>query len=209
MGRRVSGLESKSSVVISSCMSTYRKNGQFMPTPSGVKTALMLAVEKKLGCSLEEDFRLFYTEKGWGQKRLATRWGVKRATIFTTARRGNRRCWAEMLGLNVRRTADDQPRAQRQDEMACEVCGVAGLRLDGAHWVAAAAGGSAASYNILKLCPNCHRKLDRDDIEAVGACREVLLFREAKKLIETGKDTPAKRRRLVELMRAILNRQAV
>lgn len=171
----------------------------------------MLKVERKLGRTLEEDFEEFHIGKGWGQKRLANRWGVKRATIFNKALRGNRRCWAEMLALDVRRTADEQREEceQREERQSCELCGVTGVALDGAHWVADAAGGSSASYNILKLCPNCHRKLDRDDIEVVGACREVLLFREAKKLIETGKDIPAKRRRLVELARAILHRQAV
>jgi hypothetical protein len=190
-------------------MSSYRKNGQFLPTPKGVKTPLMLKVEKKLGCTLEEDFEAFYTLKGWGQKRLASRWGVGRNLIFKQGARDSRRCWVQMLGLNPRRLAGDEPRKRGKDEAMCELCGATGVALDGAHWVADAAGGSRASYNILKLCPNCHRKLDRDDIEVVGACREVLLFREAKKLIETGKDTPAKRRRLVELMRAILNRQAV
>lgn len=180
-----------------------------MPTPKGVKTPLMLEVEKKLGRTLEEDFEEFYTRKGWGQKRLANRWNVKRATIFGTSMRGGRRCWVDMLGLNARRTSDTGAQEKQRQTKSCELCGVQGVELDGAHWVADAAGGSSASYNILKLCPNCHRKLDRDDLEVVGACREVLLYREAKKLIETGKDTAAKRRRLVELSRAILHRQAV
>jgi hypothetical protein len=190
-------------------VSNYRKNGQFVPTPKGVKTPLMLKVEKKLGRTLEEDFKDFYTLKGWGQKRLANRWGVGRNLIFKSTLRSNRRCWVEMLGLNARRLTADKARDERQDEESCELCGITGVALDGAHWVADAAGGSSASYNILKLCPNCHRKLDRDDIEVVSACREMLLFREVKKLVETGRDIPTKRRRLVELTRAILHRQAV
>ncbi|GAH66950.1 unnamed protein product, partial [marine sediment metagenome] len=44
--------------------------GRFMPTPLGRKTPKMLEVEKKLGCSLEEDFYEYYVNKKWGKKSL-------------------------------------------------------------------------------------------------------------------------------------------
>jgi hypothetical protein len=95
------------------------KTGRFMPTPSGVKTELMLRVEKKIGRTLEEDFQEYYVEKGWGQKRLAERWGVKRATIFRGPR--PKRCWVERLNLNVRRYSDKIEK-KFSSEPECEIC---------------------------------------------------------------------------------------
>jgi hypothetical protein len=52
------------------------------PHSIGIKTPRMLEVEARLGRTLEDDFREYYVEKGWGQKRLSGRWGVTRAAIF-------------------------------------------------------------------------------------------------------------------------------
>ena len=76
--------------------------GQFKPVPLGEKTQAMLKVEAKLGRTLEEDFREFHIEKGWGQKRIAQRWDTQRATIFAKNKRGSRRSWVQMLNLPVR-----------------------------------------------------------------------------------------------------------
>ena len=79
------------------------KRTQFQQTPLGTKTARMLEVEKRLGVSLEDDYREHVVEKGWGQRRLANRWGVKRQTIFDTSVRGRKRSWVQMLGYPSRR----------------------------------------------------------------------------------------------------------
>jgi hypothetical protein len=81
--------------------------GQFLPTPKGQKTPKMKEVERHLGRTLEEDFHEYHLEKGWGQKRIANRWGVPRNLIFSTSTRGGRRSWVTMLDLPVRRLEKD------------------------------------------------------------------------------------------------------
>lgn len=131
---------------------------QFRPHAVGVKTARMLEVESRLGRTLEADFREFYVEKGWGQKKLAKRWGVTRPAIFgrgeTTVK-----CWVQVLGLPVRREARAVSPKPAWPSPACEICGAKGV-LEGAHWIPAAKGGEATPSNVLKLCPNCHKQLD-------------------------------------------------
>jgi HNH endonuclease len=183
-----------------------RVNGRFRPTPDGVKTPRMLQVEARLGKTLEEDFEEYYVKQQWGQKRLAARWGVKRSTIFSTSMRGGRRSWSQMLRLNVRRPDGELPTAPAVSSQ-CEACGVSDVGLDDAHWVSNSNGGSSATHNIIKLCPNCHRQLDRGDSAKISACRELLLFREVKRIIENGKDTAAKKRKLLEVSEAILLRK--
>jgi hypothetical protein len=178
--------------------------GRFKATPEGVKTPRMLEVERALGRTLEEDFEEYHIKKGWGQKRLANRWGVKRELIFSTGMRGGRRSWVMMLNLKVRRRCDSVASTSAA-KMACELCLAPEVSLDRAHWVSNQQGGSAASSNILNLCPNCHRKLDRDDLATVSKCREILLFRECRRIIESGGEVEAKRRRLVEISTAILS----
>ena len=103
-----------------------RDTGRFQLTPPGEKTPRMRQVEKTLGRTLEEDFQEYYVEKGWGQKRLAARWGVQRPTIFATNPRRGRRSWVQMLHLPVRRS-DRTPRQQERGcESGCEICGKRG-----------------------------------------------------------------------------------
>jgi len=79
-----------------------------MPTPPGKKTPKMLEVEKKIGCSLEEDFNEYYIKKKWGQKRLAKKWRVGRNLIFGKNLRGGRRSWSQMLDFHVRRLGNEK-----------------------------------------------------------------------------------------------------
>ena len=74
----------------------------------------------------------------------------------------------------------------------CEICGEQFSSLDKAHWKENAKGGSTRSNNILNLCPNCHRKLDRGDKEVIEKGRKSLLFREVNKLFQARitKETP-------------------
>jgi hypothetical protein len=180
--------------------------GRFTPTPSGKKTPKMLEVERKLGCSLEEDFYEYHIKKGWGQKRIANKWGVKRNLIFAKNLRGGRRSWSQMLNLPVRRLESEKTAPSKRRAETCEICSESEVALVRAHWVGNADGGSSRSFNILKLCPNCHSKLDGGDPETTKKAQQVLLFREVKKIVEDGGDIDSKRKRLVEICRAILER---
>lgn len=169
----------------------------------------MLEVELRLGRTLEEDFREYHLEKGWGQQRIANRWGVRANLVFWSSPRNRSRCWAEMLNLPVRRAGNQPnlpaPEAVRQAR--CEVCEEVGEFFDGAHWISAAAGGGMQHFNILRLCPNCHRKLDRDDPITTQKAKEALLFREAKRVLETGRDSKAKVEELAKVCEAIIRRE--
>lgn len=182
---------------------------QFKQTPEGKKTPKMLEVEQHLGRTFEEDFREYHVEKGWGQQRIATRWGVRKNLVFTSNPRTRNRCLAEMLNLPVRRVQEKSNALSPQADhrLKCEVCEEYGEFFDGAHWIGASAGGGTQGFNILLLCPNCHRKLDRDDPTTTERAKEALLFREARRLIETGRDSDAKRKELVKVCEAIVTRK--
>src|ERR1044071_6698918 len=141
---------------------------KFVRTPEGEKTPIMREVEKRIGRTLEEDFQEHYVKKGWGYRKLANRWGVSKDTICTN--RGRARSWVEILNLPARREfSNGTPKTISSP--SCEICNANDVRLDEAHWFANRHGGSKKSYNILKLCPNCHRKLDRDDSTTIELCR--------------------------------------
>jgi len=177
---------------------------KFVRTAPGEKTSKMREVEKRIGRTLEEDFQEYYVLKGWGYRRLAKRWGVGKNTISTSVERNGFRSWVEVLNLPARRELSSDNQAQTSATDSCEVCNASGIELDGAHWFAARDGGSTKLYNILKLCPSCHRKLDRENPVTTQLCREKLLFREVKKMIEGNTATPKRLRNLVE---AILYRR--
>lgn len=177
----------------------------FVRTPDGQKTPQMLEVERRLGRSLEDDFREYYVEKGWGQTRIAKRWGVRRNTIFYSAARDGSRCWVDMLGLPMERSSTEPSVIDRRLE--CEVCKEHGEHFDAAHWISASTGGSTESFNILRLCPNCHRKLDRDDPAITEQAKETLLFRELRRILESNRDSEAKRKELVRVCESIITRK--
>ena len=181
----------------------------FQRTPEGQKTPKMLDVERSLGRTLEEDFREYYVGKGWGQIRLSKRWGVQRNTVFTSSPRDGFRCWAEILNLPLRGTDEQVSVNSTGSERAltCEVCQEFETHLDRAHWISSEEGGGTQSFNILRLCPNCHRKLDRDDPVTTERAREILLLREAKRIIEAGRDPATKQKDLVRVCRAIITRR--
>jgi 5-methylcytosine-specific restriction endonuclease McrA len=181
----------------------------FQRTPEGQKTPKMLDVERRLGRTLEEDFREYYLWKGWGQIRLSKRWGVQRKTVFCSSARNGFRCWAEILNLAVRGT-DEQVSVNStgsERNPTCEVCEEFETHLDRAHWISSEEGGGTQGFNTLRLCPNCHRKLDRDDPVTTERAREILLLREAKRIIETERDTATKQKDLVRVCRAIITRR--
>jgi len=155
-------------------------------TKPGQKTRRMWEVEANLGRTLEDDYREFYIEKKWGQKRLADRWGVKRNLIFESSKRNRSRSWVEMLGLSVRRETDPQVSSPSRSKPSCEACSEDGVPLERAHWKEAKQGGLASLDNILLLCPNCHTKLDRGvDHAFIEKVRAILLHRSVSKLLGT------------------------
>jgi hypothetical protein len=183
--------------------------GQFLKVPEGVKTKKMLEVERRIGRPLEEDFKENYIKRGWGQKRLANHWGVKKELVFAENLLPGRTCWVKKLKLEgqVRRlrdaenTLEPEPKGKR-----CELCKAEDLALDKAHWVSRASGGSSRRFNILSVCPNCHRKLHYDDKPTLKKACEVLLLREATKVIEGKLPEDQKRNLLYELSQAIIKR---
>jgi hypothetical protein len=191
---------------------------QFVRTAAGQKTPKMLEVEQMLGRTLEEDFREYHLEKGWGQKRLADRWGVRKNLIFCSNPRARNRCWAEILSLPVRRIEAEsvllnqkpvpkQKAVSAVSKPKCEACNEQGTHFDRAHWISAASGGSTQRFNILRLCPNCHRKLDRDDATTIERCKASLLYREAKRILNDGTDSHSNQTELVRVCEAIITRK--
>jgi len=185
------------------------KATQFRPHAVGVKTPRMLEVEARLGRTLEEDFQEYYVDKNWGQKRLSRRWQVTRAAIFGRGETTDLKCWVQVLQLPVRRAAPHAQAASPNASSACEICGVSGVPLEGAHWIAASQGGESTSSNILKLCPNCHTQLDlSQDSTVTSAARAVLLTRVARRFAESSESLSRDRQlQFVEICRSILDRR--
>ncbi len=181
------------------------KSGRFLPTPKGQKTPKMLEVERRLGKTLEKDFSEKHHKQGWGQKRISQSWGVPRGLVFSLNMRGGRRSWAQMLGLKVRRVNENAPSAMKGLK-GCEICGKSDATIERAHWIANRDGGDATSSNIVLLCPNHHTVLDRDDKKITDQVREILLFREVKKLTEGKISEPALRKKLYRLSEQIIHR---
>jgi len=145
------------------------RRGTSLRTAPGIKTSKMLEVERRIGRTLEEDFREYYVLKGWGYRRLAKRWGVGYNTICTSQKRNRQRSWVEMSGLPARREPSDRE-SHPVFGPTCGVCSANDVGLDDAHWVARRDGGSRKPCNVLHLCPTCHRKLDRDDPATIELC---------------------------------------
>jgi HNH endonuclease len=180
------------------------KETQFKRTPPGAKTARMLEVEKRIGTTLEKDYKAQYLEGSLGQKRLATRWGVARGQIFGSLR-GNRRNWVQMLGLPSK-AGNTKEKQSRTVSKGCEICSAPDTVLEKAHWISAREGGSAHAENILKLCPNCHKRLDQlSDPSTVNRAREIILLRAAEVLLQS---TPSRdidmQRRFLALCRSVI-----
>ena len=178
-----------------------------MRIPKGQKTPKMLEIEKRIGCTLEEDYREHYTKKGWGQTRIAHRWRVPKVLIFFGNRRSNTPPWTERLGLEVRKQTVVPAVAPQKEGTGCEICGADNVIAQRAHWIANHDGGSKKRFNIVRLCPNHHQLLDGGDPETTELSKQILLFREAKWIIETGPDGPEKQKELLRVSQAIITRR--
>jgi 5-methylcytosine-specific restriction endonuclease McrA len=185
------------------------RSTQFRPHSLGVKTARMLEVEARIGRTLEEDFREYYVEKRWGQKRLAGRWGVTRAAIFGRGETADIKCWVQVLQLLMRRDVASNGARDSKWLPSCELCGITGVPLEGAHWIAASDGGSTGPSNIIKLCPNCHTKLDlTQDPPVIEHARAVLLARVARRFAESPENSNRQDQlRFIDLCKSIIQRK--
>lgn len=178
-------------------------NGRFLATPKGQKTPKMLFMEKELGVKFEDDYKNQYLSGRLGQKRFATRWSSSKGLIFANNLRGGRRSWVEMLEL-PRRDESAVAGLNKKVGPICECCGEKVPSLDGAHWVERANGGTAEPSNIAKLCPNCHRKLDRDDLKTTEDVRAALLYRVSKNILDNSGDKIKTKSELVEKVTPII-----
>jgi 5-methylcytosine-specific restriction endonuclease McrA len=187
------------------------KNTQFKPTPNGEKTPRMLEVEARIGRTLEEDYREFFLKnrgrRGYGKKALANKWGVSRGLIWGPLGPG-RRCWVEMLKLERDTTATEQQ--SRRASRKCEICPTDDVALERAHWIPRSEGGSTRADNILKLCPNCHTRLDGGDPAILKRAQRVLLVRAADaELKSTTVRDETMQRRFYDLCVSILEGRAI
>jgi 5-methylcytosine-specific restriction endonuclease McrA len=168
----------------------------------------MLEIEKRLGRTLEEDYQEHYIKDEWGQKKIANRWRVPKGLIFFGNRRTNTPPWTERLGLPVRKQKQAvAPAVASQNRTGCEICGADRVIAQRAHWIAHKDGGSTQRFNIIRLCPNHHQLLDGGDPETTELARQILLSREAKRIIEAGTDSPEKQKELVRVSQAIITRR--
>jgi hypothetical protein len=183
------------------------KRTQFERIPDGVKTPLMLQVEKRIGATLEEDYRSNYLSGKMGQKRLADRWGVARGLVFSPLR-GGRRNWVQKLSLPPKGGTVPSARRERLADK-CEICDDRPVPLEAAHWIPDAEGGSRSADNILRLCPNCHAKLDRSKDElTTRRAREILLLRAADSFVRLTRERGEQiERRFLDLCLSIIERK--
>lgn len=182
------------------------KTGRFLPLGNGEKSPKMLAREKELGVKFESDYKRQYLTGILGQKRFSRRWEVgNKSLIFGRNHRGGRRSWVQMLNLPIR---DDSKIINTPTEVVssfiCEICGTSDVPLDNAHWVENANKGATKTQNILRLCPNCHRKLDRADEITTENARETLLLRVVKRVLDSRHDEKNLKRELLEQVKPIV-----
>lgn len=161
------------------------KTGRFLATPKGQKTQKMISMEKELGVSFEEDYKNQYLSGKLGQKRFSARWSCSRSLIFSSNLRRGRRSWIQMLEL-PKKNSELIMGNKGKLKLKCEACGEETISLDGAHWVEKAKRGLDGSSNIAKICPNCHRKLDRNDLKTIEAVRSALMYRVVNGIILKG-----------------------
>jgi hypothetical protein len=160
-------------------------------------------MEKILGTTFENDYKKFYLSGKLGQKRFAKRWGCSKGLIFDNNLRGGKRSWTQMLNLQ-KRSGVITDKADIRTRLQCENCNIEILSLDGAHWVERVNGGSEDSSNIAKLCPNCHRMLDRNHSKTIESVRKALLYRVSKSIIEKGGKKEKMMKELVEKITPII-----
>lgn len=180
-----------------------KNTGRFLPLRKGQKPPKMLAMEKELEVQFEHDYRTRYLSGDMGQAVFAQRWGVSKNRIFDQNPNAARRSWSTMLGLQKRDAK--QTISYTPKKNSCEGCGVSDIPLENAHWIERSKGGAHESWNLAKLCPNCHTLLDRHDQSITEIVRKSLLARVVKKLVQTDSDNASFPARLLSVCTAIIS----
>lgn len=183
------------------------KTGRFLPLKKGEKPEKMIGKEIELDIKFEDDYKKLYMTGELGQKRFSKRWGVgNKSLIFGRSHRGGRRSWVQMLDLPTYNNSTEAIAVT--PSLMCELCESSDVSLDNAHWVENSNSGDTKSHNILKLCPNCHRKLDRADQDTTENARATLLLRVVKKILNLGyKEKDLKIKLLSQVEPIILHRR--
>ena len=167
----------------------------------------MLEIQNRLGCTLEEDYDRQYIKGDCSQRQLAYRWRHPRHLIFHSNHRGDRtQSWVSKLGLPKKPKHSAVSAVSHGAKSRCEICGNDEVKPHNAHWIANKHGGGTQRFNIIRLCPNHHQLLDKGDAATTARSQEILLFRESRRIIETGPDGSAKQKDLVRVCQAIITR---
>ena len=159
-----------------------KHTGRFLPLKKGEKPPKMLAMEKELGIRFEDDYEDRYLGGEIGQTVFARRWQVSKNRIFDQNPNAARRSWSTMLGLMKRNAEHATSDSQKRNP--CEGCGMHDIPLERAHWIERKYNGRNESWNIAKLCPNCHSLLDRGDPSITEIVRRALFARVVKKIVQ-------------------------
>lgn len=183
-----------------------KKKGTFSKIEG--KTDKIREQEKRLGVEFEDDYETTYIVGKMSNNKFAQRWNTSRGLIFGPLTEG-RQCWVDKFNLPRRNQQtteeqqDDSPKLERKKQ--CEVCHIDDVDLEKAHWIANCDGGDRKSNNILRLCPNCHTKLDQQrDPKTTRRAERALLYRAVTELLESDDADP---RSLQQLCHQILERK--
>jgi hypothetical protein len=179
--------------------------GHFLPLKAGEKPPKMLKMEQELQVKFEDDYENLVLSGKMGQLLFARRWNVAKNQIFLTSPNARRRSWIQILKLpkyNLR-NASAQPEAP-SERPACEACGARNVPLEKAHWLEHRNGGPYQSWNLAKLCRNCHTNLDRGEASTTEIVRRELLARVVRKMVEAEGDSPKFKEELLERCHTIL-----
>lgn len=188
-------------------MKRDEKTKQFKAIPINQKTEKILQMEKKLGVSFEEDYKVRYLDNPKrSQREFAKRWETNRGVIWKgnpkNSSRSRTPSWIERVGL---KDIQIETYTSKYKQDSCEICGENEVTIENAHWIPRTEKGNEKFYNIIKLCPNCHKKLDnKKDPIIIEKCRYTLFAKAMKKLvkeIETDED----KMRMVSIAKQILN----
>jgi hypothetical protein len=188
--------------------------GQFKAVPKDQKTPDMLKMEIELGVNFEDDYMETYINNpDRSQRKFAQRWGASRRTIWSGNKANKSRSqtpsWVDRCKLPYYNEKAEKITSKKIKVTCCEICGEDKATIDNAHWIPRVAGnGHDKHFNIIKLCKNCHSKLDyiKNPI-IIEKCRVVLFSRVMKKLSSSENDTYEDKLRLISIAKQIINRK--
>lgn len=195
-------------------MNNYNKNtGKFQAVPFNEKTPDMLKMEKKLGVTFEDDYmKTYFNNPERSQRQFAKRWETNRGVIWTGNKANKSRSktpsWVERCNLPYLNEKVIEDEAKDNMTIKCEICQIDDVTIEDAHWIPRAQKGSDKFFNIIKLCPNCHKKLDnKKDPVIIEKCRTILFSRSMLYLLKDGVDSYEDKLRMLSIAKQIINRK--